>query len=188
MKKLLSLFLVVIFLFSAGACSNHIENNKILSKKGISPYQLTERETNLLSFFDLENKSQIIEFHAPDEAISLSVNVYRLGDDGRWENTDGGAISIGVEREPVKTMEGIFTMRLQEAYAIEFVINSGGGKASYKTKELVLETEATAACKAFLEEFCEIELNQELPVALMVYDSGTTMKSYSLQDYFEPEK
>lgn len=29
-------------------------------------------------------------------------------------------------------------------------------------------------------------MNKEIPVALMVYDSGTSMSGYSLQDYFDP--
>jgi hypothetical protein len=42
--------------------------------------------------------------------------------------------------------------------------------------------------KGFLQEFQRIEMDKEIPVAFMVYDSGTIMRSYSLQDYFEPSK
>ncbi|WP_041445124.1 hypothetical protein [Syntrophobotulus glycolicus] len=187
MKKLLFLIIIALFSLSLGACANKTENNGPLSKEGIAPYELTEKETYLLDSFGLRNESQIIEFSAPDEAITLSVNVYCLGDDGKWNNTDGGAISIGKEREPVENLKGIFTMALREDYVIDFIINSSG-KASYKTKKITLETEAIASVKAFLEEFQVIELNKEIPVALMVYDSGTTMRSYSVQDYFEPAK
>jgi len=37
-------------------------------------------------------------------------------------------------------------------------------------------------------QFQGIEMDKEIPVAIMVYDSGTIMRSYSLQDYFEPSK
>ena len=188
MKKILFLFLISIILLSLSACVNETKDNGTLFKEGIAPFELTERETYLLDSFDLKNKSQIIEFNAPDEVITLSVNVYRLGDDYKWDNPDGGAISIGLEREPVQYLTGNFTMILKEDYAIDFILNSNGGKASYKTEKIILETEATASVKAFLEEFQEIELNKEIPVALMIYDSGTAMRSYSLQDYFEPEK
>ncbi len=40
--------------------------------------------------------------------------------------------------------------------------------------------------KGFLQEFPRIEIDKEIPIAFMVYDSGTIMRSYSLQDYFEP--
>ena len=40
----------------------------------------------------------------------------------------------------------------------------------------------------FLEEFREMELDEEAPVAVMAYDSGTRMRSFSTEDYFEPSK
>lgn len=42
--------------------------------------------------------------------------------------------------------------------------------------------------KEFLQEFQKIEMDKEIPVALMVYDSGTIISSYLLQDYFEVSK
>lgn len=45
-----------------------------------------------------------------------------------------------------------------------------------------------ASAIGFLQEFQKIEINQEIPVALMVYDSGPRLESYSLNDYFEPSK
>src|SRR5690606_31936681 len=78
-------------------------------------------------------------------------------------------------------------MQLKENYAIDFNINASG-RASYKTDEIVLDTETMASTKGFLQKFQKIELNKEMPVAIMVYDSGTSMRSYSLQDYFDPSK
>ena len=52
----------------------------------------------------------------------------------------------------------------------------------------LLDGEEMASVKGFLQEFQPIAMNTEIPVALMVYDSGTSMKSYTLQDYFEPSK
>jgi len=40
--------------------------------------------------------------------------------------------------------------------------------------------------KKILQEFQRIEMDNEIPIAFMVYDSGTIMRSYSLQDYFKP--
>ena len=83
-------------------------------------------------------------------------------------------VSIGYEREPVEQLTGTFTMN--------------AGKGAYKTNEVLLDTERLISTKVFLQEFQKIELNQKIPVALLVYDSGTTMRSYALQDYFNPEK
>lgn len=84
-------------------------------------------------------------------------------------------------------MTGKFTMQLKENFAIDFNINLTD-RFSYQTEEITLLTEPTSSTKSFLQEFQKIELNKEIPVALMVYDSSTAMGSYSLQDYFEPSK
>jgi hypothetical protein len=184
MRKTIALILAATMTILLAACSNNSE----LKSEGITPYELTDREKRLLQSFDLENNSQIIEFNAPQKAISLNVNIYRLNSDGEWDNTDEGGISIGIDREPVKVITGFFTMKLNKDYTIDFVINSNGGKASYKTKGFTVEPNITASAIDFLDEFQEIKINEEMPVALMIYDSGTSLRSYSVQDYFEPSK
>lgn len=184
MRKTIALILAATMTILLATCSNNSE----LKSEGITPYELTDREKRLLQSFDLENNSQIIEFNAPQKAISLNVNIYRLNSDGEWDNTDEGGISIGIDREPVKVITGFFTMKLNKDYTIDFVINSNGGKASYKTKGFTVEPNITASAIDFLDEFQEIKINEEMPVALMIYDSGTSLRSYSVQDYFEPSK
>lgn len=156
-------------------------------KEGIQPYNLSENEWDLLQSFGMEGNSQIISFNAPKEAITLEVKVYKLGDNKKWEAIGGGGISIGKEREPVTQLSGTFTLQLKENHAIDFNINSSG-RASYKTDEIMLDTETMVSAIRFLQEHQEIEMDKEIPVAIMVYDSGTVMKTYSLEDYFEPAK
>lgn len=187
MKRLIPVGLLFIITMILVACSSKTDSPKLLSKEGIAPYELSESEHYLLQSFGMDDTSQIISFHAPKEAISLNVNVYRLEAGGGWGDIGGGAISIGLDRKPTDQLTGTFTMQLKDNYAIDFNINSSG-RASYKTNEISLDSEAVASVKGFLQEFQNIELNKEIPVALMVYNSNTRMRSYSLQDYFEPSK
>lgn len=187
MKKFISATLLIMMIVTLSACSNKSDSPKLLSKEGIAPYELSESEKYILRSFGMDDTSQIIAFNAPKEAISLNVKVYCLGDDEAWNSVGGGSISIGTEREPIDQLTGTFTMQLRENHAIDFIINAGGA-ASFKTDDIVLNNETMASTKAFLQEFQEITINTEIPVALMVYDSGTSMGSYSLQDYFEPSK
>lgn len=187
MRKFISSGLLILMIVMLSACSSKTDSPKLLSKIGIAPYELSENEKYLLQSFGMDSTSQIITFNAPKEALSLNVNVYRLGDDGAWSNIGGGGISIGTDREPSDQLVGTFTMQLKENYAMDFNINADG-LSSYKTDEIVLKNEITASTKGFLQEFQDITINTEIPVALMVYDSGTSLKSYSLQDYFEPSK
>lgn len=186
-KRLLSLILISAIVMTLLACSNKTDSPKLLTKEGIMPYELSESEKYILQSFGMEGNSQIISFHAPKEAITLNVNVYKLENGKKWGKIGGGAISIGAEREPAEQLTGTFAMQLKENYSIDLNINSSG-RASYKTDEIILDTETMASTKGFLQEFQNIELNKEIPVALMVYDSGTSMRSYSLQDYFAPSK
>lgn len=38
--------------------------------------------------------------------------------------------------------------------------------------------------RGFLTEFEEVELNKEIPVPIMIYDNGTSMKTYCMDDFF----
>lgn len=60
------------------------------------------------------------------------------------------------------------------------------GRVSFASEALVPEKEITASIKGFLEEFQHAELNREIPIALLAYDSGTSMSSYSLDAFFDP--
>jgi len=161
---------------------------KFLAKEGIQPYKLSESEKDLLRSFGIEGEnSQIIYFNSPKEAITMDINVYKLKDGKKWEIISSAGISIGKERIPIEQLAGTLTMQLRENDVIYFNINCGG-RTSFKTDEIILDTETMISMKRFLQEFKRIEMDKEIPVALMVYDSGTIMRSYSLQDYFEPSK
>ncbi len=187
MKRMTSAMLVFVLMVLLTACSGRVDLPKAVSKEGITPYELSENEKYILQSFNMEDTSQMITFNAPKEAITLNVSVYRLEDGGKWSSIGGGGISIGEDRKPIEKLTGTFAMQLKDNYSIEFVIIAGG-KASYKTDEILLDSEAMASTKAFLQQSRDITINSEIPVALMVYDSGSSMKTYSLQDYFEPSK
>ncbi|WP_353094635.1 hypothetical protein [Tissierella praeacuta] len=105
----------------------------------------------------MEGNSHIISFHAPKEAITLNVNAYRL---------EGGE-------------------NLEHYWLRSYFNINAGGRTLYKTDEIILDVETMAYNKDFLQEFHKIEINKEIPVALMVYDSVRSMRNYSLQDYFD---
>lgn len=187
MKKGLSFILSFIMALNLTACSGSGDISKTLTKEGIAPYDLSESGQYILESFGMADTSQIISFHAPEEAVSLKVNVYRLGVGHTWEMIGGGSISLDAGRESAEPLTGAFTMRLREDYGIDFNINAAG-RISFKTDAIMLDQEITGSTKGFLQEFRNIELNTEIPVAVMVYDSGLSMQNYSLQDYFEPSK
>lgn len=76
-------------------------------------------------------------------------------------------------------------MKAEDDHAIDLHINCAA-LYSFRTDPIVLGNEFLSGSTLFLREFTEIELNEEIPVALLMYDSGTTINAYSLQSYFEP--
>lgn len=168
-------------------CLGNKDELTLLNKEGIAPFELTKREAYLLQSFGLDNNAQIIAFNAPKEALTLEVNVYRLKDHATWESLGKGAMSLGNERTATEQLSGTFTALLKPDYTIDFHINCNG-RASYQTDKIDFDSDYMASSKTFLREFKNIEMNKEIPVAIMLYDGGTSMRSYSLEDYFEPSK
>lgn len=109
MRKRLSIILLIIIMtvFLAG-CSvkglNRTNSPIELSKEGIAPYKLTEREKYLLLTLGIDSKTPIISFNAPIEAITLDVKVYQLEDDGNWGIIGGGSSSIGMDLVQIVTL------------------------------------------------------------------------------------
>lgn len=158
-----------------------------LAKGQVAPYELSERETQLLAAFGMDQNSQIVSFCAPETAVTVTARVYKLKEDQTWETIGDGSMSIGKEKEPVEQISGSFTMQIQDDRSIDFHINMAG-QGAFSTKDVGENEEYIAEGKAFLKEAQKIELGKEIPVAVLVYDNGNSMSSYTTEDYFEPEK
>ena len=63
----------------------------------------------------------------------------------------------------------------------------GAGGMTSQTDPLPPDPNTTMHTWAFLTDPQTIQLDQPIPVALLAYDSGTSMSSLNLQDYFHPE-
>ena len=62
------------------------------------------------------------------------------------------------------------------------------GHFSFETEPITFDSESVGSTIGFLESFENIELNAEIPVAVMLCDSGTRMPGCTPQDYFDPSK
>lgn len=182
MKKLLFMFLLIVSTLLLSACSN-IDHPKV----GIAPYTLSESDEYLLEAFGLINNSQLISFNAPKEAKALFIHIYSLDESGDWQEVNfGGGISIGNKTEPMNHLEGTFAMTLNDNHTIDFTLNSNG-RFSSNVELANLDFNIKVCAKAFLTDFQKIEINQEIPVAIMVFDNGASMRSFSVDSYFEPD-
>ena len=157
-------------------------------KEGIGPYELSQDQSELLQAFGMEQTSRIFSFAAPEEAITVKVHVYQLNEDGTWKVMGGGVLSIGTEREPVDRLAGTIAIERLEDYSIDFTINcAGSGSFASEPVELEKDEEKPfVSTWTYLEERQDIQMDTEIPLAFMVYDDGNSLKSCSLEEYFDP--
>lgn len=144
-------------------------------------------ESQLLQYFQLGRPvPRILSFRAPEAARSVQVHVYRLKGEV-WEETGGGGMSLG-EDGPAKVLKGVFTMTLEEGYDVAFnLILENGGMAAYTADGGGAGAGEMRMWQiAFSGNLAPIALGEEIPVALMVYDGGTQMRSFQVGDYFSP--
>lgn len=171
MSRIMKRKLSVLLLFAAAAvlgmagCASGSEGSGSfggLSKTGIAPYECSD-----------------------SESVSMTVTISRLEEDGTWKEIGGGTISSGDDLSDREPLSGALTMKLEEDRRIDFHIRTSS-LFSFRTDPVLPEPETLGSMTAFLQEFTEIEENKEIPAAILTYDSGSTMRSCSLQDYFDP--
>lgn len=152
----------------------------------ISP-DLTESTQDVLEAFGMAGTASLLSFQGPEEAITLRLRVHHLGEDGAWEEDNAWGTSIGEDRTPVDRLSGTLAIQLREDGSLGFHIRSGGGLASCRTEPIGLELAASARC--FLTESRDLPLNQEVPVALLLYGvDGDGIPVCSLEDFADPSR
>lgn len=179
-------FLAVFLVVFLTACSNGGASSRIPEKGGVSPCELSETETQLLESFDMTDTAQLMGFRAPEDAVSMKINVYHLKD-GAWQSAGQGEISTGKGDGGDKALTGTIAMQILEDHRIKFTVHSSGNY-TFISDAILSETESQSSMTGFLQGFQSGELNTEIPVALMVHDAGTKMSPYSLADYFDPTR
>ena len=111
------------------------------------------------------------------------MNFAILDEEGEWELIDDDwGISIGTEREPEPTLKGTLALIFNDDHTIDVNINSC---YSFSITPPEFSIELMGWSRAELMEFQTIELNQPIPIALMAYTSGSSMRSYAIEHYFD---
>lgn len=185
-KKILIVTISCLLCFMLLSCTKETTlRTDSLEKEGVQPYEYTESDTEILESFNLQDRANIISFKAPKSARNIEVNTFVLNKNYEWEDNGSGIVSIASDDS--NNLEGTISILLNEDYSIDFIINTMG-KASYKTDKIVLDQQIVSSSRDFLSQYKEIKLNRQIPIAIMVYDSGNSMATYSIDDYFNPQK
>lgn len=169
--------LLILLLFSAG-CQVEAKKNTL------APYPLTESQWQLLDYLNLRNTANLVSFHTPEEALSITVTCYVL-ENGNWVENGGGSIMWDGQDSDGPT-NGVLTMIYREDRRFDINL-SAQGTSSFQSKPVASDGDLTASSHSWLGEEQEIQLDQEIPVALFAETSGNTMASFTTDTYFTPE-
>ncbi len=202
MKKILFIILSIFILMGVTSCSGEVEKEKTEEKTkeeieiGVSPYNLSQDAIDLIRTLNLEDRVNIISFKAPENAKNIKANIYNLDKNGRWKliNELKSSLKQGSYSKE-EDLEGSFSMIISEDYYTEKSnINVGTSihaitltEEDYPIDNIIFEGDY-AASSHFLDEFQKIELNKEIPVAMMIKNSNTDLADYDLKSFFSPSE
>lgn len=195
MKKTLVLLLIIILLIVSSSCTKDSEIEKVEDEIGVKPYTLSQENIELLKVLNLERTSNILSFKAPKAVKYIKANIYILEENGIWKEVDELSKEIKNEHLNNDNLEGTFSMIISDVDTKEMTIKIGSSissilrdKGDYLIDSNTPEGDfvlTTFLAITFLEDFQKIELNKEIPVAIMVEKEGVNIKPYNIESFFD---
>lgn len=184
MRKIIAVMLCVCMLAFAG-CSNTEDTTdkdtaaqgaKYLEKEGIAPYELSEGEEYILNVMNIKKDALLVSYNATENSKMLMVRVYALND-GQWDET--GNLAFVIEDD---NKQGTISIMEKDNYVLELSTIS----ASTKSEKIDDENEYVQSQKIVINDFQNIELNKEIPVAIYINDSDTAGVPVELSEFSDP--
>lgn len=184
MRKIIAVMLCVCVLAFAG-CSNTEDTTdkdtaaqgaKYLEKEGIAPYDLSEGEEYILNVMNIKKDALLVSYNATENTKMLMVRVYNLND-GQWDEIGNLAFVIADDNK-----HGTISIMEKDNYVLELSTIS----ASAKSEKIDDENEYVQSQKTVINDFQNIELNKEMPVAIYINDSDTAGVPIELSEFSDP--
>lgn len=178
MKKVLCILLPCIMIFLLCACGGEDETMYI------EPAQLSAEEENMGKLLGLDTDHVIYDFALKDGVRTMEVNTYVLAD-GKWDIISGG----GQRFEDAAGRLALGYDKIAEGVRIAVQSNSENGATSYTPAP---ETDdgfsQLAVATTKLNHRTKIVFDQEIPLVLQIMTSKNEIRSYSAEQFFEPDQ
>lgn len=184
MRKIIAVMLCVCVLAFAG-CSNTEDTTdkdtaaqgaKYLEKEGIAPYDLSEGEEYILDVMNIKKDALLVSYNATENSKMLMVRVYNLND-GQWDETGNLTFVIADDNK-----HGTISIMEKDNYVLELSTIS----AYTESEKIDDENEYVQSQKTVINDFQNIELNKEIPVAIYINDSDTAGVPIELSEFSDP--
>lgn len=203
MKKRILVLLILSLIMAAG-CGNKDSNNtdntraieEVENEIGVRPYNLSDENMDLLKVLNLEEKANILSFKAPRTTKNIKANICILEEGRTWKVID--RLSMKIEDKHFyyndDVLKGTFSMIISDVNTKEMNINIGPSilslmrdRGEYRMYSDMYKGNFVSS-SIFLEDFKKIELNKEIPVAIMVKNIGGEISSYNINSFFDTAK
>lgn len=146
----------------------------ILKSFGIVPDDYVSFSAKMFDILGLNTKEDIYVYNVPQEAKVIYIEAYSFDGSG-WKNVwDSGA---GITAP--SHMSGEIAVEIKKDYSLKI----SGDYFSSTTKPLTLPENVDDVTVLKLDEFCEFELDKEIPVYMLLADGEKNEFSYNLEDY-----
>lgn len=183
MKKLLSLLLCAAFLLLFTACATE-EGAKDAGPDPmqVAPSALEEGEKNLLSLVGAGQSAVLFDYRVDESVKSVRVERYELEGDA-WRAFGGGSFAVSGE-------EGRIALTLDpRADRLRFAVQSGSGTSAIENQyaDLAADVSGMAIASSRLSSPADIEIGEEIPLALQVISDSDEIVSYDVSEFFQPE-
>lgn len=184
MRKMIAVMLCVCVLAFAG-CSNTenptdndtaAQGAKYLEKEGIAPYELSEGEEYILNVMNIKKDTLLVSYNATENSKMLMVRVYALND-GQWDETGNLTFVIAENNK-----QGTISIMEKDNYVLELSTIS----AYTESEKIDDENQYVQSQKTVINDFQNIELNKEIPVAIYINDSDTAGVPIELSEFSDP--
>lgn len=184
MRKIIAVMLCVCVLAFAG-CSNTEDTTdkdtaaqgaKYLEKEGIAPYDLSEGEEYILNVMNIKKDTLLVSYNATENSKMLMVRVYNLND-GQWDEIGNLTFVIADDNK-----HGTISIMEKDNYVLELSTIS----AYTESEKIDDENEYVQSQKTVINDFQNIELNKEIPVAIYINDSDTAGVPIELSEFSDP--
>lgn len=184
MRKIIAVMPCVCVLAFAG-CSNTEDTTdkdtaaqgaKYLEKEGISPYDLSEGEEYILNVMNIKKDTLLVSYNAAENTKMLMVRVYNLND-GQWDETGNLTFVIAENNK-----QGTISIMEKDNYVLELSTIS----AYTESEKIDDENQYVQSQKTVINDFQNIELNKEIPVAIYINDSDTAGVPIELSEFSDP--
>ncbi len=178
MKRIWTLLLCMVLIFSLSACAENKPSQMYIEKA-----QLTKEEENIAELLGLNQEHLLYDFSIDDTVKSMQINTYELID-GEWHIVAGGG---GQTFEDSEGRLALGFDNIADGLRIATQSEHNNGSTSY-FKESKNDIAGMGYATSTLTDKREIVYDQEIPLVVQIITSKNEVHSYMVDYFFQPEE